>query len=100
MIVRYLIETSCEHGYFGKHITDYDDAGDTFCLTKPVVLEQDEGLVERIAREAYRSRIDPITDEIYILPWDDVTEWLKEDYRRFIRRILVLISTDNRSSFT
>lgn len=38
MIVRYLIEESCEHDRFGKHITDYDDAGDTFCLTKPVVV--------------------------------------------------------------
>lgn len=53
MKIRYLIEKSCEHGYFGKHITDYDPAGNTFCLTKPVVLEADEELVERIAAHIF-----------------------------------------------
>lgn len=47
--VRYLIEKSCEHGYFGKHVIDRDPAGDTYCLTKPVVLHTSEELVERIA---------------------------------------------------
>lgn len=64
MKIRYLIEKSCEHGFFGKHITDHDPAGNTFCLTKPVVLLVDEGLEEHIAVALFRWRFgeDPTPD--------------------------------------
>lgn len=47
---RFLVEDSCEHGFFGKHVTDYDPAGSTYCLSKPVVVTTEELLAMLVAK--------------------------------------------------
>jgi hypothetical protein len=99
---RIVIESSCEHGKFGKHVIDYDPAGDTWCdRPRDVILsEPSEEMVESGASADYENYTATTAADAGVgmrgMKWEEASEVVKEQWRLGARRVLTaaLFSSD------